>query len=149
MRVLHIVLFILLLVSCSQEQKTKTTLNVSLAALGSEFAGGLFIRLHDPLTGTALDYEIKTYPYVLDLPFGNWDIYVAGFTSAIRTATNIACGSSLNMVLSTSQKQIQITTNHSNCSSNANYTVLASKAGIALGYVWDTATWDGATKWGP
>lgn len=140
---------LLILFSCSQEKKTKTTLSVSLAALGTEFPGGILLRLRDPVTNKILDYEMKASPYILDLPWGNWNMYVIGFSTAARDSVNLGCGQSPSMVLNTTVQKVEFTTNFANCNSNPNYTSLAAKAGVALGYVWDSATWDGVTQWGP
>lgn len=144
-----LLLILLILTSCSQENKTKTTLSVSLAALGTDFAGGILLRLRDPVTNKVLDYEMKSSPYILDLPWGKWNMYVIGFSTAARDSVNLICGASPSTTLSTTQQKVEFSANFTNCNQNPNYTSLAAKAGVALGFLWDTASWDGATQWGP
>lgn len=154
MKALFLIIVLVLAVGCSKGgPKTKTNFEISIGAVtGTNFPGGVVLRVQEVGGSRIQEHQISTYPYAVDVPQGTWNFYVVGFEGNSAWDGNTKCGKALNVPIAGSEASVTITSSKTECTNIGTYSTLAATVGAAIGVKWDEAStvWNNSqTTWGP
>jgi hypothetical protein len=128
--------------ACSEKRpRSQTEITVSTGAITASyvFPGGVIVRMVSSI-GTVLEETLTTSPYVIEVPFGTWDVHLVGYEGADTETGPYRCGSLNEVNFSEDKKELDLTVSSANCVAEPYLSLTANK--------WNKAAWNGV-KWGP
>ena len=146
-KILHLILLVLIIVSCSKKDQTKGHFKLVLgsAALAVAMAGGSYVETQDLTsllkTITKLDSENSAI-----IPQATYNMLFVTFSGPTERSGDIYCGSVQNASLLSASATITVTISQAECT-QSKYSEMISKLANNQISNWDTAKFDQG-KWG-